>query len=241
VSTQTDIVVVTGVLCALFWIIAYVAIVYRGFKDRTYGVPVAALAANLSWEAAYAFFLDPLSDHIHVLSIPWFFIDVIILWQCLKYGGKDWETPWVRKYFKAIVFAAIAIAFPIVYLAFDEFNDPLGEYTGFGINFMMSLLFVSLLLRRDGGGGQSMYIAIFKWLGTLFAYIATAFTVTTSHANPWPESVSSFVVDTVTHTSYPLTPLISVLYLVTFFVDIVYIFLLRARLMECQISPWRRI
>jgi hypothetical protein len=204
-------------------------------------MPIAALAANLSWEATYSFFLNPLGDHIHLLSIPCFFIDLVIAWQCLEYGAKDLEIPFVRDHFKIIFFAAIAIAFPIVYLGFYEFDDPDGEYTGFGINFMMSFLFVAMLLRRDGVGGQSMYIAISKWLGTFFAYIATALTVTTSPANPWPASPWSFVVDTVTHTTYPLTSLISVIYLVTFFVDILYIVLLHSRLKECGISPWRRI
>ena len=237
----TDVVVVTGVLCVVSWMIAYFAIIRRGFKDQTFGMPVAALAANLSWEASYSFLVDPLGDHIHTLSIPCFFIDLVIAAQCLKYGGKDFTVPLVRKYFRLIFCAAVAVAFPVVYLGFGEFNDPDGEYTGFGINFMMSFLFIAMLLRRDGAGGQSMYIAIFKWLGTFFAYIATALTVTTSQANPLPESLWSFAVDTVTHTTYPLTPLINVMYGVTFFVDILYIGLLHARLRDCKISRWRRI
>ncbi|MFD9206342.1 hypothetical protein ACFVZM_08670 [Streptomyces sioyaensis] len=237
---DTAIVVVTGVLCVLFWIVAYCAIIYRGFRDRTFGMPITALAANLSWEVSYAFFLDPLGDHIHLLSIPCFIIDLIIAWQCWNHGAQDFESPFVRKYFKAIFCGAVLVAFPVVYLAFSEFRDPLGEYTGFGINFMMSFLFVSMLLRRDGVGGQSMYVAVFKWLGTLFAWIATALTVTTSHTNPLPDSLWSFVSDSVTHTEYPLTRLINVLYLVIFLVDILYIVLLHSRLKARGIAPWRR-
>lgn len=240
-NKDTDIVIITGVFCVLFWMVAYFSIIFRGFKDKTFGMPVAALAANLSWESIYGFFLDPLGDHIHLLSIPCFFIDLVIAWQCLRYGAKDFAAPFVRKYFKAIFVVAVAIAFPVVYLAFFEFRDLLGEYTGFGINFMMSILFVAMLQRRPGVGGQSMYIAIFKWLGTLFAYLATALTVTTSQAHPWPDSPWSFVADTVTHKSYPLTPLISLLYLVVFLVDILYIVLLHSRLKQAGISPWLRI
>lgn len=219
---------------------AYLGIIYRGFKDKTFGMPIAALAANISWEAIYAFFCDPLGDYLHVLSIPWFLIDLAIAAQCFLYGAKDFSTPFVRKYFKAIFFCAIAIAFPILYFSFHEFRDPAGEYTGFGINFMMSLLFVAMLLRREGVGGQSVYIAIFKWLGTFLAYIATAVEATTSHANPWPDSFTSFVYKTVTHQTYPLTPLINVLYWGTFFVDILYIVLLYRRLKACKIAPWKR-
>ena len=32
----SSIVVVTGVACAIFWLIAYVGIIYRGFNDKTY-------------------------------------------------------------------------------------------------------------------------------------------------------------------------------------------------------------
>ncbi|MEV0134050.1 hypothetical protein AB0H83_37000 [Dactylosporangium sp. NPDC050688] len=239
VGTQS--VVLTGVICVLFWMVAYVAIIYRGFKDRTYGMPVAALAANLSWEFAYGFLLDPFGDHIHTLSIPCFVIDLVIAWQCLRYGRKEQDLPLVRRHFPAVVTAAVAIAFPIVYLGFSEFDDPDGEYTGFGINFMMSLLFIGMLLRRDSPVGQSMYIAIGKWLGTLFAWIATALTVTTGPDQQWPRSLGSFLHGSLTSTDYPLTPLINVLYGVTFVVDVVYIVLLHRMLRRDGIAPFGRL
>jgi len=72
--------------------------------------------------------------------------------------AKDFDVPLVKRYFPVFFCAAVAIAFPVVYLGFLEFNDPDGEYTGFGINLMMSMLFVAMLLRRDSPAGQSMYI-----------------------------------------------------------------------------------
>jgi hypothetical protein len=238
---NTPVVVFFGVSCVVCWIVAYFAIIYRGFRDRTFGMPMAALAANLSWEAIYSFFLNPFGDYIHVLSIPCFAIDLVIAGQCLVYGSSNVSLPLLRKHFRKIFAAAVVIAFPIVYLSFYEFHDPLGEYTGFGLNFMMSFLFVAMLLSRGNPSGQSMYIAIFKWLGTFFSYVATAFQATTTLADPWPESLLSLVQKTVTHTTYPLTPLISVVYLVTFLVDILYIILLYGRIRECHLSPWRRV
>jgi transposase len=35
---------------------------------------------------------DPLGDHIHTLSIPRFFIDLVITAQCLKYGDKAFKA-----------------------------------------------------------------------------------------------------------------------------------------------------
>lgn len=238
VGTQS--VVITGIICVLWWMIAYAAIIYRGFRDRCYGMPVAALGANLSWEFIYSFLLDPFTDQIHILSIPCFVIDLVIAYQCLRYGARSADIPLVRRYFPWLVAAAVAIAFPVVYLGFYEFNDPAGEYTGFGINFMMSMLFVAMLLRRDSSDGQSMWIAIGKWQGTLFAWIATAVTVTTDATHQWPRSFWSFWSGSVGHQGYPLTPLINFMYGVTFVVDIVYILLLRNKLRQEGKPVWRR-
>jgi hypothetical protein len=40
-------------------------------------------------------------------------------------------------------------------------------YSAFAQNLIMSILFIAMLVRRDNVEGQSMYIALFKWLGTL--------------------------------------------------------------------------
>lgn len=86
-----------------------------------------------------------------------------------------------------------------------------------------------------------MYIAVFKWLGTFFSYIATVLTVTTSAAHPLPGSLWSFLHAMTTYNAYPLTHLISVLYMVTFLADLLYIGLLHRRLRDLNITPWRRL
>jgi len=237
---NTHVVIFLGTSCVVFWVIAYSGIIWRGFQDRTFGMPIAALAANLSWEAMYSFAIDPLGDYLHILSIPCFFIDLIIAWQCFAWGAKDFAQPFIRRNFKLVFFGAIAIAYPVLYFSFYEFHDPLGEYTGFGINLMMSILFVAMLLRRDSVAGQSMYIAVSKWLGTLLAYLATAVQATTTVEEPWPDSLSSFVTRTIRHDTYPLTPLIHVVYLAIFVIDLLYVCLLYRKMRESQIDPWRR-
>lgn len=39
---------------ALFWSIAYIDAIRIGLRDRTYGVPILALALNFAWETIYA-------------------------------------------------------------------------------------------------------------------------------------------------------------------------------------------
>jgi hypothetical protein len=223
----------------LAWSTAYLLIIYRGFKDRTYGMPMPSLAGNLSWEAIWAFVIKPFSDLGHILTIPWFCIDVVIAWQCLAYGRNDATDPFLRRYHRWLFAAAVAIAFPLTYLAFKEFDDWYAEYTAVGGALLMSILFIGLLIRR-GVNGQSIYIGIAKCLGTLLAWIATSLTVTMTVENPWPTNPFTFVADTFTHTAYPLTPMITFMYAVTFVTDVLYIFMLRTRLRDSGISVWRR-
>jgi hypothetical protein len=39
----------------LLWTVTYLLIIRRGFLDHTYGMPLAALCANLSWEFVFSF------------------------------------------------------------------------------------------------------------------------------------------------------------------------------------------
>jgi hypothetical protein len=225
----------------LAWSIAYLLIVYHGFTERTYGMPMPALAANLSWEFIWAFVWKPFSDIGHILTIPWLGVDLVIAAQCLMYGGNDATEPFLRKYYRWLFAAAVAIAFPVIYMCFKEFNDWYAEFTAAGDSLLISVLFIGLLIRRRGPRGQSMYIAVSKWLGTFLAWIATSLTVNTTPARLWPSSPWAFISDTVRHTAYPLTPLINFLYAVTFVADLLYIVMLRSSLRESGIPIWRRI
>ncbi|WP_329378389.1 hypothetical protein OG625_09805 [Streptomyces sp. NBC_01351] len=234
-------VVLFGMLCALGWLVAYVAIVYRGFADQTYGVPLAAFFANLTWEFAYGFLLDPLGDYFHTASIAGFLVDVVIAWQVWKYGAAQFPDSALGRYFRPVFGLCVAAALSVNYHAFIDLADPDGEYTGFGINLMMSILYLKMLEDRGSPAGQSMYIAIGKWLGTLCAWIATALTVTTSPQRTWPTSWSEFTRKSLGHRSYPLTPLINVMYGWTFLLDVAYCVLLHRSIKAAGMSPWRRL
>jgi hypothetical protein len=238
-SEYSPLVVISDVASAIFWLVAYAGILYRGYQDKSYGMPIAALATNISWEACFAFLIDPFSNQLHLASIGWFIGSVLILGQTLRYGAKEFDNPTIRNNFPLVVFGSVAIAFPLVYLFFRDFGDPEGAYAGFGANFLMSILFVVMLLRRGSPRGQSMYIAMAKLVGTFFAWLSTALIVTTSPADPVPDSLVSFVTDSVTHANYPLTPLINYLYLVIFVIDIMYVILLHRSFKAAKLRPWR--
>lgn len=184
----------------LFWILTYILIIIRGFLDKSYGMPMVALCANISWEFIFTFVLSH-SGPQQIITLIWFLLDVIILMQYLVYGRKEIKKGISVKYFYASFFITLVCSYLIILAMTFEFNDIEGKYSAFAQNLMMSGLFISLLLSRGNRSGQSINIAIFKMLGSLFAAIA-------------------FYI-------YFRTNLITILSFATLVYDLIYIFLLR--------------
>ncbi len=162
----TEIMMIGG----LFWSATYILIIRRGFKDKTFGMPMVALCANISWEAIFAFFLPHDAPQLYVNYI-WFFLDTIIVMQFLKYGKKEFPNI-PRWQFYAVFALGVSIAVPMILSINYELEDNVGVYAAFGQNLMMSILFVAMLINRQGIGGQSFYIALFKMIGTGLSSLA---------------------------------------------------------------------
>lgn len=155
----------------LFWTITYLLIIRRGFLERTYGMPVAALAANLSWEFIFAV-LHPHGMPQVAVNWIWLLFDLVIAAQLVMYGARDWG--WPRPAFLGLTGVTLCTAFPAVLFVCYEFADldkMSGAYAAFGQNLMMSVLFLNFY-RERGRRGQSTAIACCKFVGTLAASLA---------------------------------------------------------------------
>lgn len=156
---------------ALFWIMTYILIIFRGFRDETYGMPMVAICANLSWEFIFAF-IHPQNAIQQKITMIWFALDIVILLQYLLYGRKDFKKYLSAKLFYASFILTLGVSYLIILTLTQEFHDFDGRYTAFSQNLMMSGLFISLFFWHGNGKGQSLLIAICKMLGTLCASIA---------------------------------------------------------------------
>ncbi|MDH5463939.1 MAG: hypothetical protein OEY17_05160 [Nitrosopumilus sp.] len=162
----TEIMMVGG----LFWSVTYIMIIRRGFKDKTFGMPMAALCANISWEAIFAFVTPHGTPQLYVNYI-WFGLDTVIVLQFLKYGKK--EFPNISHWqFYAVFTLGLLIAIPMILTINYEMDDSAGAYAAFGQNLMMSVLFVTMIMNRKGIEGQSFYIALSKMIGTGLSSLA---------------------------------------------------------------------
>jgi hypothetical protein len=158
---QTIILVVGGI----FWILTYIFIISKGYKDKTYGMPLFALCANISWEFIFSFVLSHSPPQLYI-NYLWFGLDVVIVFQFFKYHKKEFPNVQSLKIY-AVFVVALASAFSIILTAGISLGDTDGVYAAFGQNLLMSVLFVLMFFKREKTlRGQSIFIALFKMLGT---------------------------------------------------------------------------
>jgi hypothetical protein len=155
------------VAVGVLWTATYLLIIQRGFRDRTYGMPAAALCANVSWEILYAFVWPQSAPEVAV-NVTWLLFDLVLIGQFLRFAPA--EHPDVPRALLYGGFAlGLATAFPIVLLICRDLNQGRGGYAAFGMDLMMSILFVAMLRRRGSVRGQSLWIAATKTTGSALA------------------------------------------------------------------------
>jgi len=219
-------------ICAVFWISTYVLIIRRGTKDRIPAMPLAAFALNICWEGIFSFLYMPTDPRVFVAWSSCFLLDVAIFVQVYRFGRTDFTFPSVRKHWSAIVGLSLASAFVVLMGFTAQFGDTLGWFTGFLQNLLMSVLFVAMIIRRDSVAGQSLYIALGKFLGTFVAFLL---------AIHWSPAFGTAVVDHVLRAPTPMPPLVYWIYPLIFFFDVLYIVLVYKKSRAQGINPWRRL
>lgn len=164
---SSTLILVLTLISGISWTLVYIDLIRRGFKDKTYGMPLFALAFNIAWEFIFGFLVGVDVSLQRIVNAVWFLFDAVIVYTYFKYGRKEFPKT-VEKFFVPWSLAAFGIAFLTLYFTHLEFEGFSGaRYSAFAQNLMMSVLFIGMLVRRNNVDGQSIYIAIFKWLGTL--------------------------------------------------------------------------
>ena len=162
-----------GLLSGGFWTLTYLFIIYVGFKQKTYGMPLFALSANQSWELMYSF-IDPHEGWQTQVDMVWFFLDVVILITYILYGRRHFPSLLPRWSFYPNLALTLLLTTTIIYLG-DRLDPDLADaYMAFLQNLMMSVLFIGMLVRRGSSEGQSPSIATFKLIGTACATLMVA-------------------------------------------------------------------
>ncbi|WP_456298569.1 transmembrane-type terpene cyclase [Hespellia stercorisuis] len=164
-------------LSGIGWMIVYEECIRLGIKQKTYAMPFWALALNLTWEAIYSYSdiflgahgpLEGITIAQAVVNVFWVCLDCVILYTYFKYGKKEWPQKISGKLFVPWSLLVLVCS-AVLQLAFiKEFGFFLAaEYSAFLQNLLMSVLFIHLFISRKSMEGQSLLLAVAKWIGTL--------------------------------------------------------------------------
>lgn len=183
-------IIISSHLATYGWTLAYIAIVYRGFQDKSYGMPIVALALNLPWEIIFAYVITP-HGSADSLLVPygalkaqgaftvWAVLDLLILYTYFKYGYKYFAQQYHISRPQWITFSVAMLIFGTAiiytggqffrqfetYFAHDQIEG--AKLIAFVQNALMSIAFIAMFYARAGSvEGQSFTIAWAKWIGT---------------------------------------------------------------------------
>lgn len=159
------------------WCIVYEECIRLGFRDKTCSMPFFALALNFAWEVIYFigdgfFYWHGTYSGFPPIQIlangAWACLDVLILVTWLRFGKARWYPNADKKWFIPWSVMVVVLSYVIQLIFVAEFGGRMGsQYSAFLQNVVMSILFVTTLLQTGSTKGQSMLLAVAKWLGTL--------------------------------------------------------------------------
>lgn len=157
------------VVSGLAWTLVYVEAIRIGFRDRSYAIPAAALGLNFAWEAIYASRSALTGMSVQgVINIAWALADVVILYTFFRFGRSELPAWVTRNLFIGWAVLLGITSFAVQLLFVTEFGwERAPRYAAFLQNLLMSGLFIAMFVARGGSRGQSLLIAVAKWIGTL--------------------------------------------------------------------------
>lgn len=164
-------------LSGVGWSFVYIECICLGIKQKTYAMPFFALALNFAWEFIYTVsdvFLEahgPLEGMAWaqvIVNMIWVCLDAVILYTYFRYGKKEWPQNVNIRVFYPWSFLGMVCAFVLQIAFVYEFGFVrAAQYSAFLQNLLMSVLFIDLYMKRQSMKGQSITLAVAKWIGTL--------------------------------------------------------------------------
>lgn len=218
--------IVLGLTGGFCWILAYVFIIYKGLKDRTYGMPLIPLVLNFSYEFVYSF-CHPVNL---IFNIPWFLLDLGIIYTYFKYGYDSFSKFYFvekRQWYFISVFAFI-VGFLITFFAHQFFsqnsttipNNQISVILGFIWVLFIPICMTLMLLQRKNIEGQSFLISFLILIGTFSYILQILYTPLFIHC---------------------VSPLLILLNVISIIIQFNYARLLYKRLVIKGLNPWKTL
>ncbi|KAM7210498.1 hypothetical protein V8F06_014124 [Rhypophila decipiens] len=179
----------------LFWDATYLLMTRRALSTKSYGMPLLALAINLSWELVTVLFVcETMLDTIGFFF--WLFLDIGIVYTTVLFGPRDWEgtSPFVGRHIGWILGVMTAVAFVGNYtftmwwlsapgIGFGNKqgkwwrgtegidSSELTFWTAGVAQVVLSAGSIAMLVVRGHSGGTSYAIWFSRFMGTVFGLV----------------------------------------------------------------------
>ena len=160
---------VLTLISGIAWTIVYLDAIRVGFRDRTYAMPLAALGLNFAWETIYAAYgVGRGLSAQALINVGWALADAVIVVTFFRFGRTELPRFLTAPLFVAWGVLVLATSYAVQLLLIGQFGfEAAGRYAAFLQNLLMSGLFIAMFVERGGLRGQSLVIAVAKWIGTL--------------------------------------------------------------------------
>lgn len=147
------------------WAAVYVFSIHRGFKDKSYGIPLVAICLNVTWELFFAglcnltvggdlCFTGPDLRFVQI----WAIFDLIIFYQLLRFGRAQQTNPLLKH--PVGFYASIAAFLLVGYLGQTTFitshHDTSGDEMAWISSLIMNILFILAVFEPRGTQGLSL-------------------------------------------------------------------------------------
>lgn len=156
---------------AIFWIVVYIECIRIGIAQKTYAVPLFALAMNFVWELLSfidGVFVNCLPMPTIMIYASWFVLDCAILYTYLRYGRKEavllYQKLGIRCFSKwngnaLFIFRTLVVLGSVWLVAWLMYRhlDNWKLYFAFADNLLMSVLFIVMHHFRGGARRKSVY------------------------------------------------------------------------------------
>jgi len=164
----------------LAWTIVYIALIYRGIKDQSYGMPLVPLALNFAWEFTFSVVYPPAVTGIAgtIVNAVWMICDIGIIATYFRYGYNYFyhrygmsKAAWTGYSIFAflVAFGIMLTGGPFFAQFTDYFKGDIFQgaiFIAYIQNLVISVCFLLMLWERGNARGQSLTIGIFKCIGT---------------------------------------------------------------------------
>jgi paspaline synthase len=77
-------------LSGILWSVSYILMATKGFKDKSYSMPIYSLCLNIAWETVFGFVYGP-GRFNQLVFVQWMIVDAFLVYITVKFGRDQWK------------------------------------------------------------------------------------------------------------------------------------------------------